>query len=172
MKYKIQHENWKYLCLPAIIAFLVVVVLGAIFFDDFIDNADSYELVYVYLGLGAILFTLFTCVVVVLIYSAGLRIVIDGDRLIIKGIVSRRKIPIKDIYAVDIEPYSRKTYSRSAGPQRTVYRMRMTIGYGTGTTIKLNDNATVRNVSFALERKPDEEVPLYQLYRQLDKLLT
>lgn len=158
MKYKINHEGLLYMTVSGAITVAVFIISALL-----VRSLD-------------VLFAIVVCCNIVdwslffLNRAIGLSITIDEKTVLIKGMFVRKTIRIADIYDVSIEHYERRL--RSGLFARTYHRMRMKISLVPDKTFILDDNATVKKemgweIDITSERKPDEEVALYQVYQQL-----
>ncbi len=106
--------------------------------------------------------------------AIGLSIFIDDKTIRIKGMFYRKTIRIEDIYDISIENYIRRM--QSGITVRNYHRMRMNISVVPGKTIVLDDDATLKletgwKFEPKTDKKPDEEVALYQIYMHLKPMI-
>ena len=160
MSYRIKHETFFFIfvCLISIL-----LGFGLFFWYIFIDEVDKipYGIIVVLSGIATVAAILYFVERIM-----GTKIVFKDNCMVIYYLFRIKKIPLSNIFNVNIEEYKR--YRRKPYPHHD-YRMRMVISVLKGSDIKLTDDASVFNGSLLLqkERRPKEEVALYQVYMQL-----
>ncbi len=161
MRYNIKHEGLLF-AVVACSCVVVVFLVGSHFLHS----------------MGALYALVALCNIVVwplylLNCAIGLTITIDEKTMLIEGMFVRKRIKIADIYDVSIENYITR---KQRGFSKDFHRMRMKIRLVPDKLIILDDDASVKQpvnwkIELKTEKKPDEEVALYQVYKQLQSMI-
>ena len=162
MKYIIKHEGLLFMCVAGIISLVLVITCFILF--------RSKEALFTI----AVLWNIVIWPLYLLNRATGLSIIIDDKTIRIKGMFYRKTIRIEDIYDISIENYTRRM--QSGITVINYHRMRMKISVVPGKTIVLDDDATLNletgwKFEPKTDKKPDEEVALYQIYMHLKPMI-